>query len=121
MTVESMEANGGRWKCLKRCSIAKRLPCTMSILLQFFSGRHISRIKDFVEKCKLVILKKSSKKGDRFTATSDLRNNEDAFYFELGIGTDSIKSFQSKFIVPRYLEYSCIKGQGHSCFSEINL
>ena len=62
----------------------------------------------------LEILKKLSKTGDRFTAISDLQNNE-----ELGIG-NLIKSFQSKSIVPRYLKYSCLKGQGYSYFSASN-
>ena len=39
------------------------------------------------------------------------------FYLKLGIG-HTVKSFQSKFIDPRYLKYSCLKGQGYSCFSE---
>ena len=52
----------------------------------------------------LEILKKSSKTGDRLTAISDLQNNAERVYFKLGIGI-SVESFQSKFIVPRYLKY----------------
>ena len=48
----------------------------------------------------LEILKKSSKTGDRFTAISDLQTMRSMLYLELGIG-NSIKSFQSKFMVPR--------------------
>ena len=65
----------------------------------------------------LETFKKSSKTGDRFTAISDLQNKEERVYFKLGI-VNSVDSFQSKFIVPRYLKYSCLKGQGYSCFFE---
>ena len=65
------------------------------------------------------ILKKSSKTGDRFTAISDLQNNVERVYFKLGIG-NSVESFQNKFIVPRYLRHSCLKGQGYFCFSVKN-
>ena len=62
------------------------------------------------------ILKKSSKTGDQFTAISDLQNNEEHVLFQAGNG-HSVESFQSKLIVPRYLKYSCLKGQGYFCFS----
>ena len=46
----------------------------------------------------LEILHMLSKTGDQFSV----------FYFKLGIGK-SVKSFECKFIVPRYLNYSCLK------------
>ena len=69
----------------------------------------------------LEILKKSLKTGDRFTAISDLQTMRSMLYLELGIG-NSIKSFQSKFMVPRlrYKKYSCLKGQRYSSVSESN-
>ena len=63
----------------------------------------------------LAIFKNSSKTGDRFTAISDLLNNEERVLFQTG---NSVKSFLRKFIVRRYLKYSYLKGQGCSCFSE---
>ena len=38
-------------------------------------------------------------------------------HFKLRISS-SVESFQSKFIIPRYLKQSCLKGKGHSCFSD---
>ena len=59
----------------------------------------------------LEILKKSSKK-QRID-----QNNEEDIYFKLG-KSHSVESFQSKFMIPRFLKYPCLKGQGYSCFSE---
>ena len=67
----------------------------------------------------LEILKMSSKTGDRFTAVSDLQNNEECVLFQTG-NRQLHKSFQNKSIVLRYLKYSGLKGQGYSCFSESN-
>ena len=50
----------------------------------------------------LEILKKSSETGNRFTARGSV------FSLGLGIGY-SLKCFQSKFIVLRYLKHSCLK------------
>ena len=55
----------------------------MSIFCNFLA-RQISLIKDFEEKGKSEILKKSSKTGDRFTAISDLQNNEERALFHAG-------------------------------------
>ena len=55
------------------------------------------------------ILEKLSKTGDKFTAISDLQNNEKRV---VRIG-NSVQSFQSKFIVLRYPKNSCLKGQGY--------
>ena len=63
----------------------------------------------------LEILIKSSKTGHRFTAISDLQTMPSVFYFMLGMG-NCVKSFQRKFIVPRYRPHSCLKGKGYSCF-----
>ena len=42
------------------------------------------QIKDFEEKSKSEILKKSSKTGDRFTAIPDIQNNEERVLFQAG-------------------------------------
>ena len=63
-------------------------------------------MKDFDEKGKPEILKKSPKTGDRFRTTSDLQNNEENALFHTGITLgieSSFRSFQRKFKVPRYL------------------
>ena len=59
--------------------------------------------------------KKSSKTGDRFTAISDLQKNEE--FFISGWELVAVESFQNKFIVPRFLKYSCLKGSGNFYFS----
>ena len=52
----------------------------------------------------LEILKQPSKTGHRFTATSDLQLMKSVLYFVLQKG-NSVKSFQGKFIIPRYLTH----------------
>ncbi len=44
----------------------------------------MSKIKDFKEKDMSEILKKSSKTGDRYTAISNLQNNEERVSFQPG-------------------------------------
>ena len=51
----------------------------MSIFCNFF--RH-SKFREFEKKGMREILKKSSKTGDRFTAVSDLKNNEERVLFQ---------------------------------------
>ena len=53
------------------------------------------------------ILKKLQKPGKQ--PFQIFKTTKRVFYFRLGIGK-SVKSFQSKFIVPRYPKYSCLKG-----------
>ena len=52
--------------------------------LQFFSVQYISQIKDFEAKGMQEILKQSSKTGHRFTAISNLQNNEERVSFQTG-------------------------------------
>ena len=88
-------------------------------LLLFSRHSKFPQINDFEAKGMLEILKMSSKTGDRSKAIPDLQNNEECFYFKLRIG-NLIKSYKSKSMVHRYQSYSCLKGQGYSCFSESN-
>ena len=85
----------------------------MSILCNFFLHSNFPKLaKYFEEKGMREILTESSKIGDRFTAISDLQNNEEHVYFNLlGIGK-SVESFQSKFIVPRYLNIHVLSEEG---------
>ena len=71
----------------------------MNIFCNFWA-RQILQIKDFEEKGMSEVLKKASKTGDRFTAISDLQNNVERVLFLAG-NSNSVKSFQRKFIVPR--------------------
>ena len=64
-------------------------------------------------------VKKLSKVGIDLQPFQTFKTIRSAFYFQMGIG-NSNKSFQSKFIVRRYLKYSWLKGQGYSCYSESN-
>ena len=61
------------------------------------------------------ILKKSPKIEDQFRAIQIFKTMRSEFYFRLGKG-NSAESSQSKFIVPIYLKYSCLKGKGSSAF-----
>ena len=65
------------------------------------------------------ILKRSSKQGFNLQPFQIFKTMWSVFYFRLGIG-NSVEGFQNEFIVPRYLRYSCLKGQGYFCFSVKN-
>ena len=65
------------------------------------------------------ILKKSSKTGDRFSAISDLQNNEERVLFQAGNRQLSQK-FLEQVYTPKTPKYSGLKGQGYSCLSVSN-
>ena len=65
------------------------------------------------------IFKNHPKMGIHVKLFQIFKKGRSVSYFKMGIGS-SVESFYSKFIVPRYLKYSRLKGQGYSCFSESN-
>ena len=60
----------------------------------------LSRIKDFEENGKLEVLEKSSKRGDRFTAISDLQKNEERAFFQAG-NRELIRKFSKQVYCPK--------------------
>ena len=105
----------GRLKCFKRCSVAKKLPYIRIIFCNFFRHSKFSKLKILRKMACLKSSKSRQKQGNDLQPFQIFKTMWSVFNFRLGIG-NSVESFQNEFIVPRYLRYSCLKGQGYFCF-----
>ena len=88
----------------------------MSILF-IFSVKWIPELRISGQRACWKFSKSRQKQGIDLQPSRVFKTIRSVFYFKLGIG-HSVESFQTKFLVPRYLIYSCLKRQGYSCCSE---
>ena len=95
--------------------VAERLCYIMSIFRHFFKHGKFPELMISKKIESLKSWKSRQKEGIDLEPFQIFKTMRKVFYFRLGIG-NSFENFQSKFIVPRYLKYSCLKGQGYSCF-----
>ena len=83
--------------------MAKRLPYTMSIFCNFFRHGKFRKLRILRKRASLKSSKSLQKQGIDLQPFQIFKTMRSVFYFKLGIG-NSVRSFQRKFKVPRYLK-----------------
>ena len=87
----------------------------MSMFCNFFKHGKFPELKISKKMASWKSWKSRQKQGIDLQPFQIFKTMRNVLYFRLGTG-NSFENFQSKFIVPRCLKYSCLKGQGYSCF-----
>ena len=87
----------------------------MSIFRNFFKHGKFPELRISKKMASLKSWNSRQKQGIDLQPFQIFKTMRNVLYFRLGKG-NSFENFQSKFIVPRYLKYSCLKSQGYSYF-----